>query len=247
VNVQTTIIKRQQIQRLFGAIAKLLKSPVGIKARLLIASLLILMLGINGLNVVNSYVGRYFMSSIEKRDTEGFIRYAWLYVLVFAGSTLIAALFRYTEERLGLLWREWLTRRVTGIYMERRLYLCLGRNDALSNPDQRITEDIKQLTTTTLSFVLMVLNGTLTVFSFSGVLWAISPKLFGIAVVYALSGSALDLAGKTADPTELPPVGLRSQLPDRAHPHPRGRGQDQRHGRGVRRPRMSQRAPRQPD
>jgi putative ATP-binding cassette transporter len=191
VNEHKIIIKRQQIQRLFAAIGKLLKSPVGLKARLLIASLLILMLSINGLNVVNSYVGRYFMSAIEKRDTDGFIRFAWLYVLVFAGSTLVAALFRYTEERLGLLWREWLTRRVTGAYMEHGLYLSLGRKDTLSNPDQRITEDIKQLTTTTLSFVLMVLNGTLTVFSFSGVLWTISPKLFGIAVVYALSGSAL--------------------------------------------------------
>ena len=191
MNEHKIIIKRQQIQRLFAAIGKLLKSPVGLKARLLIASLLILMLSINGLNVVNSYVGRYFMSAIEKRDTDGFIRFAWLYVLVFAGSTLVAALFRYTEERLGLLWREWLTRRVTGAYMEHGLYLSLGRKDTLSNPDQRITEDIKQLTTTTLSFVLMVLNGTLTVFSFSGVLWTISPKLFGIAVVYALSGSAL--------------------------------------------------------
>ncbi len=185
------IISSRQIQRLLGAIGKLLKSSVGGKANLLLASLLLLMLSINGLNVLNSYVGRYFMSAIQMRDTAGFIRYAWLYVAVFAGSTFAAAIFRYTEERLGLLWREWLTRRVVGVYMDRRLYLCLGRKDSLSNPDQRMTEDIRQLTTTTLSFVLMVLNGTLTVFSFSGVLWAISPKLFMIAVVYALSGSAL--------------------------------------------------------
>ncbi|MGL4402000.1 MAG: SbmA/BacA-like family transporter [Luteolibacter sp.] len=54
-----------------------------------------------------------------------------------------------------------------------------------------MTEDVRQLTTTTLSFVLMILNGTLTVLSFSVVLWAISPKLFGIAVAYALAGSIL--------------------------------------------------------
>ena len=191
MNEHKIIISQHQLRRLFGAIGKLLKSPVGIKARLLMAALLVLMLGINGLNVVNSYIGRYFMSAIEARDTAGFARFAWLYVAVFAASTLVAALFRFTEERLGLLWREWLTRRVTGAYMEHGLYLSLGRKDSLSNPDQRITEDIKQLTTTTLSFVLMVLNGTLTVFSFSGVLWTISPKLFLIAVVYAFSGSAL--------------------------------------------------------
>jgi putative ATP-binding cassette transporter len=191
VNTHKTTIRGQNLRRLFETIGSLIKSPIGGKACLLLAVLLILMLGINGLNVVNSYVGRYFMSAIEKRDSVGFVRFAWLYVAVFAGSTLVGVLFRFTEEHLGLLWREWLTRRVTGAYIERRLYLCLGREDTLSNPDQRITEDIRQLTTTTLSFVLMMLNGTLTVFSFSGVLWAISPKLFMIAVLYALAGSGL--------------------------------------------------------
>jgi len=191
VNEQQVTIIRHKLRRVFGAVGKLLKSPVGGKASLLLATLLILMLGINGLNVVNSYIGRYFMSAIENRDSAGFMRYAWLYVAVFAGSTLVAVLFRFTEERLGLLWRGWLTRRATGVYIESRLYLRLRSEDALSNPDQRITEDIRQLTTTTLSFVLMMLNGTLTVLSFSGVLWAISPKLFVIAVVYALSGSGL--------------------------------------------------------
>lgn len=191
MNEHKITISRQKLCRLLKAVGRLLKSPVGGKASLLLIALLLLMLGINGLNVVNSYVGRYFMSAIEKRDSIGFMRFAWCYVGVFAGSTVAAVLFRFTEERLGLLWRGWLTRRATRVYIESHLYLRLGSEEAPSNPDQRITEDIKQLTTTTLSFVLMMLNGTLTVLSFSGVLWSISPKLFVIAVVYALSGSGL--------------------------------------------------------
>lgn len=183
----------QAFRRLLGAIRNFLKSPVGGKARLLLAALLILMLGINGMNVANSYVGRYFMSAIESRDSAGFARFAWLYVAVFAGSTLTGVLFRFTEERLGLLWRDWLTRRITGIYVDRQLYLRFTGEDAVSNPDQRMTEDVRQLTTTTLSFVLMMLNATMTVLSFSGVLWTISPKLFMIAVLYALAGSALTI------------------------------------------------------
>lgn len=191
MNEQKVAISRQTIRRLFGAIRSFLKSPVGGKARLLLAALLVLMIGINAMNVANSYVGRYFMSAIEGHDSKGFVRFAWLYVAVFAASTLTGVLFRFTEERLGLLWREWLTRRITGFYIDRRLYLKLPCQDALSNPDQRMTEDVKQLTTTTLSFLLMMLNATLTVLSFSGVLWHISPKLFIIAVAYALVGSAL--------------------------------------------------------
>ncbi len=191
MNDQPVAFTRQTIRRLFGAIRNFLASAVGGRACLLLAALLVLMLGINGMNVANSFVGRYFMSAIESRDSAGFTRFAWLYVAVFAGSTLTGVLFRFTEERLGLLWREWLTRRITGIYIERRLYLELPGEETVSNPDQRMTEDVRQLTSTTLSFVLMILNGTLTVISFSGVLWAISPKLFVIAVVYAVVGSAL--------------------------------------------------------
>jgi len=39
----------------------------------------------------------------------------------------------------------------------------------------------------------MILNGTITVLSFSGVLWAISPKLMMVAVLYALIGSGLTI------------------------------------------------------
>lgn len=175
------------------AIGVFLNSHCGGKARLLLAALVVLMLCINGMNVANSYVGRNFMSAIEKRDANGFTHYAWLYAAVFAASTFTGVMFRFTEERLGLLWREFLTHHITRIYMERRLYLLFNDGDTLRNPDQRMTEDVRQLTTTTLSFVLMVLNGTITVISFCGVLCSISPKLFMIALLYSIAGSALTI------------------------------------------------------
>ena len=186
-------LSRQTFRRLLRAIGMFLNSPYGGRAKLLLASLLVLMLGINAMNVANSYVGRYFMSAIERHDSAGFVHFGWLYAGVFAGSTVVGVLFRFTEERLGLLWREQLTRRITGVYIDRRLYLSFTGADSVSNPDQRMTEDVRQLTTTTLSFVLMVLNGTIAVLSFSGVLWTISPKLFVIAVLYALAGSTLTI------------------------------------------------------
>ena len=161
------------------------------KAWLLLSGLLLLMLVINGMNVLNSYVGRDFFSAIERRDHDGFLRYAWRYAAVFAGSTLVATLFRFCEERLGLLWREWQTQRVVRGYLNQHIYLHIKQTGSISNPDQRMTEDIRALTTTSLSFLLMILNGTFTAISFSGVLWSISPVLFGVAVLYAAVGSGL--------------------------------------------------------
>lgn len=186
-------IGRELFRRLARSLGFLLTSPVAGKARWLLAGLFVLMFCINGANVVNSFIGRHFMSAIESRDTGGFIRFAWLYVAIFVVSTLVGVMFRFTEERLGLLWRDFLTQRVVSLYMDRGIYLRLSRENSITNPDQRISEDIRQLTTTTLSFLLMVLNGTMTVLSFSGVLWSISPKLFLVAVAYAAGGSALTI------------------------------------------------------
>ncbi len=186
-------VSRQTFRRLRLVVAMFLHSRVGMKAKLLLGSLLVLMLCINGMNVVNSYVGRDFMSSIEARDMAGFTRYAWLYVGVFAASTLVAVIFRFAEERLALLWREWQTQRVARNYLGNHIYLHLKETGSITNPDQRMAEDIRTLTTTTLSFLLMFFSGTFTAISFSGVLWTISPTLFGVAVLYALAGSGLTI------------------------------------------------------
>ena len=184
---------REAFRRIVRTLGLFLSSSVGGKAKWLLSALFLLMFCINGMNVVNSFVGRHFMSAIESRDSDGFVRFAWWYVAVFAASTFVGVMFRFTEERLCLLWRDFLTHRIVTLYIDRGVYLHMSKEGSVSNPDQRITEDIRQLTTTTLSFVLMVLNGTMTVLSFSGVLWTISPKLFLVAVLYAALGSALTI------------------------------------------------------
>lgn len=186
-------LKRETLPRLGRVVRMFLRSQVGTKAKLLLGVLLLMMLCINGMNVLNSYVGRDFMSSIADRDLSGFHRNAWLYLGVFAASTVVAVFFRFAEERLALLWREWQTQRVAKAYLERHTYLHFKETGSITNPDQRIAEDIRTLTTTTLSFLLMFLNGTFTAISFSGVLWTISPSLFAIAVAYAAAGSGLTL------------------------------------------------------
>jgi putative ATP-binding cassette transporter len=186
-------IARQTWQRFRAALKLLAKSEQGPKAMWLSLTLLVWMLAINGLNVINSYVGRDFMSSIEHKNIHGFKYNAMLYVIVFAGSTMTAVFYRFTEERLGILWREQLTRRLADNYLKDRTYYQLGLADGVANPDQRITEDVRAFTTTTLSFILLFLNGTMTAISFSGVLWTISPMLFGVAVAYAVCGSLLTI------------------------------------------------------
>src|SRR5262245_11891448 len=152
------------------------------------AVLLLLLLAISGLTVLTSYVGRDFMTAIERRDAHGFVRMAVGYVAVFATLTVAAVIYRFAEERLGLLWRDWLTRRLVGVYLGGRLYRQLQVGEGLANPDQRIADDVRAFTSTTLSLGLIFLNGTFTLVAFSGVLWSISRLLFAGARACAALG-----------------------------------------------------------
>lgn len=177
--------------RFVRAVAHFAGSEVGGKARLMFAGLFALLCGLSALNVVNSYVGRNFMTAIAERNSPEFLRQALLYLGVFAALTVVGVIARFAEERLALLWREFITRRAVTLYLADRTYYRLDVSGQLSHPDQRIAEDIRAFTVTTLSFVLMVFNSSLTIIAFSGVLWSINPLLFVLAVLYAACGSYL--------------------------------------------------------
>lgn len=182
----------------FRMLRRFAASEAGGKARWLFAGLLVLLVAINALNVVNSYVGRDFMTALEKRAAPAFVRQALLYVGVFALSTLAIVFLRFTEETLALTWREWLTRWAVRHYLRPPVYHRL--NDRLiahgevANPDQRIADDVRTFTTTTLALLILFLNATFTILAFSGVMWSISPLLFGVTVSYAVAGSLMTIA-----------------------------------------------------
>ena len=175
--------------RLAFAVRKFYASEVRGKARLLSVGMLGLLLAISGLNVINSYVGRDFMTALVNRQEFVFYRLALLYVGVFAASTVAAAVQSYTQGRLGLLWREWLTERLDSCYLKNRTYLGLRTDTKVDNPDERISEDVRAFTDSVLGFFVMLLNGAITAIAFAGVTWSISPALFGVCVGYAVLGS----------------------------------------------------------
>jgi len=175
--------------RIFRITKPLFTSEKKWRATAWLVTLLALMLSVTGLNVVNSYVGNSFMTAISERNPAVYYTMAVRYLLVFGASTLVAVFVKFSEERLGLLWRGWLTSHLLDRYLAGRSYLRLMDRADIDNPDQRMTEDVKNFTTQTLSFLLLFLNASITSVAFSLVLWEISPLLLGVAVGYAAFGS----------------------------------------------------------
>lgn len=153
------------------------------------ALLVTMLLSINGLNLVNSFVGCAFMSSLEERHMNRFYEFAGLLVCVFACSTTVEVLARYTEQRMGLWWRDWLTQHFLDRYLCSRAYRRLNGLQDVDNPDQRISEDVKTFTSSSLGFFVLVVSGVLTLVGFLSVLWTITPWLVLTAVLYAAFGT----------------------------------------------------------
>ncbi|HWG45215.1 MAG TPA: SbmA/BacA-like family transporter [Gemmataceae bacterium] len=151
--------------------------------------LIVLLLAVNGLNIGISYIMRDFMTALEQKHAARFYTFGGLLAGVFAIAAIGEAFSYFTEQQLGLVWREWLTRRLLDRYLANRAYHRLTSNHAIDNPDQRISEDTKTFTTSSLSFIVLILNGLLTLVAFLGVLWSITPWLVLAAILYAAAGS----------------------------------------------------------
>lgn len=186
---------RRTRARFVRVLKAFMASEVGGRARRLAAVIVSLLIAVNALNILNSYVGRDFMTALAGRQVATFFRQALLYVGVFAASTLVDVFLRYAEETLALVWREWLTRWMVARYLRPPVYhrisdrLIAGGD--IPNPDQRIADDVRAFTASSLGFLLMVVNGTFTIIAFSGVMISIRPALFLVGLLYAAAGSLL--------------------------------------------------------
>ena len=154
--------------------------------------LLALLCGVNGLTVANSYVGRNFMTAIAERHMAEFVRQATFYVAVFAASTVVTVTAHFLEERLGLLWRDNLTRRIVN------LYLAMAPITAWRPPVNLPIRTSALLTTPGVHGLRAVLlpNGVQQQpydRDLRGVLVLISPLLSAVVVLYAAVGSYMTL------------------------------------------------------
>ena len=77
------------------------------------------------------------MTAIADRDMTGFVRQAFFYIGVFAALTIVAVIARFGEERLGLLWRDTMTRGILRRYLTDGTYQRLNVSGTIANPAGR--------------------------------------------------------------------------------------------------------------
>ncbi len=180
---------RKTARQLWHITRAFFKSERRGKARGMLILLLALSVAYTGVIVLTSFAGRDFMTAIESKDSHAYWNAMGRYAATFVVAILINVFFRWTQQSLALLWREWMTQHLIKRYFNNRAYYRLRGSESIDNPDQRISEDVRNFTVDSLTYALMVVNSVMTLIGFLGVLWSISGTLVSVALVYAAFGT----------------------------------------------------------
>lgn len=171
-------------------------------AWILLIAVIVLSLFSVGVSVVLNSWYRDFYNALEKKDLGAFTQ-SILYFCGIATVGILGAVYRlYLTQMLTIRWRRWLTEQHFSKWLAHKNYYQLEQRGYTDNPDQRLSEDLNQFTSSTLSLGLGLMKTVVSLVSFSIILWGVSGsiELFGITIpgymfwaafLYAVVGSWL--------------------------------------------------------
>ena len=168
---------------------------------LMLGVIVLMLLTVNGINAGIGFIARDLTNARVAKQQEGFYRILIIYACCFVVALPIRTAQIFFTLKLGLVWRDWLSRSLIGDYMRNRAYYVLNPNDEqatdLDNPDQRITDDTRSFTAQSLQFTLGIFDALLTFSLNILTLWSISQKLTFALFAYAIvSTTVLVFAGR---------------------------------------------------
>ncbi|MFL6582094.1 MAG: ABC transporter ATP-binding protein/permease [Burkholderiales bacterium] len=154
------------------------KSEERFIAWLLLASVVILTLAMVYMNVLFNDWYNSFYNALQEKDKTGFWKLMGRFCILATIYIVMAVYEFYLNQMLQIRWRRWLTDNYLSQWLSDRAYyrLQLSGNPA-DNPDQRISEDMKFFVDQSLELSLGLLNATVTLGSFVGILWGLSGPL----------------------------------------------------------------------
>ena len=155
---------------------------------------------------LNAWQGSFF-DALEQRDLTTFGTQLLVFGLIVSALLVLVVAQTWLREMIQVRLREWLTHDLLDRWLApKRAYLLAQAGEIGVNPDQRVHEDTRHLTHLSTELAVGLLQGTLLLVSFVGVLWVLSSQVvftvgdrsFSVpgymvwcALVYAMIGSWL--------------------------------------------------------
>ena len=167
----------------------------------LLGIIVLMLLAVNGINAGIGFIARDLTNALVEKRQDGFYRILGIYACCFIIALPIRLSQIFVTFKLGIIWREWLSKSLISDYMTNQAYYILNPNDEqvtdVDNPDQRISDDTKSFTEQSLNFTLGVFDAFLTFSLNIIILYSISKTLtFSLFAYATIATTILVIAGK---------------------------------------------------
>ena len=167
----------------------------------MLIAIIVLNLTMVGMSVILNFWHREFYNAIQTKNWQAFLELLFMYrrtpsglmpgfVELAAIWIAIAVYAVYLNQWLQIRWRNWMTREFLAEWLSDRAYyhISLATDTAAvgtDNPDQRIAEDLRDFTRSTLSLGLSLLSNVVSLFSFLTILWSLSGSITVLGITIA--------------------------------------------------------------
>jgi putative ATP-binding cassette transporter len=120
---------------------------------------------------------RTIYDAIQNKDYVAFKHLLWQFTYLAFAYIVVATARIYLKQSLQIRWRTWMTDKYMAKWLQHHAYYRLEQGHSADNPDQRIAEDLRALSSDTITLVLGFISSAVTLVSFVGILWTISGPL----------------------------------------------------------------------
>src|SRR5262245_17338513 len=134
---------------------------------------------------------RPFYDALERRDAAGFIEQLGVFAIIATALLVLNVGQMWLNLRTKVKLREGLVRDLLNEWLQpRRAFRLAGAGEIGLNPDQRLHEDARHLTELSTDLGIGLLQSTLLLGSFIGVLWILSAS-----VTFRMNGESFAIPG----------------------------------------------------
>jgi putative ATP-binding cassette transporter len=158
----------------------------------LLAAGIVLVIGANAAGQIrlNVWQGDFY-DALEQRHVGAFTHQLLVFLVIAGGLLVLVVAQTWLREMTNVRLREWLTNDLLDEWLApKRAYMLSFAGEIGNNPDQRIHQDSQHLTDLTTTLAIGLLQSSLLLASFVGVLWVLSEQ-----VVFDIGGRSLAIPG----------------------------------------------------
>lgn len=157
---------------------------------MLVLNIICILIGVWCTVAINEF-NRDFYDALGKFDQAAILHVLGWFTILVVIAILVYGYSSYFSLRIAILWQRWLTDHFQNKWLADHTYYHMQITDSgIDNPDQRVSEDLQQFTSNTLSIFFNLLNSCLTLGSFGYVLWTLSGSF-----QFTLGGMVFHISG----------------------------------------------------